>query len=99
MPRTWLPKDELLTSIEQEVNAKLETGCSITLYRYRDGDEAIHYGMIFVYGPRRSLRPEQDEVFFDSDRVIKDFNAWRLKVEQERDRERYTTVPPEEWEP
>ncbi len=65
-----------------------------------NGDEnaPVRYGAVYSFGPRRKV-VTQDEMFFDSDRVVKDFSAWRHRVEEERHRERYTTVPPEEWEP
>lgn len=68
-------------------------------FRRQGNDETpIQYGTVFSFGPRRKT-VMQEEMAFDSDRVVKEFNAWRHRVEQERHSERYTTVPPEEWEP
>jgi hypothetical protein len=95
-----LPPDERHQGIQQEVNAKLEPGCSVNFFRRPGDDESatIRYGVVFTYGPRRRVLLQEEE-FFDPDRVVKEFNAWRHRVEQERHRDRYTTVPPEEWEP
>jgi hypothetical protein len=93
--RKLLPPDDMQADIAREVNAKLELGTRLTFYRVQDGAEFTNYGMLWQYGPARRVI-EQPDAFFDGDRIAKDIRSWRLNVE--RRRERYTTIPYEEQE-
>jgi hypothetical protein len=92
--RKLLPPDDGQVGIAREVNAGLEQGLRVTFYRVQDQEaEPVSYGMLWQYGPARRLK-EQSDAFFDVDRIGRDIRAWKLNVE--RRRERYTTIPYEE---
>ena len=98
-PRDFLPPDEpdpTRALIQQEINAKLEPGCRIYLWAWRRGDSEIQYSALFSYKGQTDETAPQEEMFFDTDRLIKQFNAWRHKVEQKLYLDNWTTVPPEE---
>jgi hypothetical protein len=101
LARDWLELDEHLTGLQQEINAKLEPDCQVKLWVWRKKNDAngpVMYSALFESSGQTHETPAQEEPFFDSERVIKEFKAWRADLEVARYKNRYTTVPPEEWE-